>query len=61
MIFWKNYRTEKSGGRGEIYWPFRVALSGKKASPGGPEIAGVLGKEETLRRVGIALDKLMKT
>lgn len=50
--------AEKSGSRGEVYWPFRVALSGKKASPGGPEIAEVLGKEETLRRVGIALEKL---
>lgn len=36
---------------GEYLWPMRVALTGKKASPGPFEVAGVLGKEETLKRV----------
>ena len=42
--------TEKYG-RGEILWPFRVALSGKKASPGPFEIAEILGKEKVLERI----------
>ena len=36
----------------------RVALSGKEASPGPAEIAFVLGKQETIRRVDYAIEKL---
>ena len=43
---------------GEVYWPMRVALSGKEASPGPAEIASVLGKQETIRRVDCAIEKL---
>ena len=43
---------------GEVYWPMRVALSGKEASPGPVEIASVLGKRETIRRVDCAIEKL---
>ena len=39
------------GDRGLVYWPFRVALSGRKASPDPVDIALILGKEETLRRI----------
>ncbi len=45
-------------GRGELLWPLRAALSGKEASPGPFEIMEVLGKEETLRRLEIAVKKL---
>lgn len=45
-------------GRGAVLWPLRVALSGKAASPGPFEIMEVLGKEETLRRIGDAIQKL---
>lgn len=45
-------------GRGEVLWPFRVALSGKEGSPSPFEIMEVLGKEETLKRVKIAIEKL---
>ncbi|OGY97013.1 MAG: glutamate--tRNA ligase [Candidatus Liptonbacteria bacterium GWC1_60_9] len=50
------YAEEK--GRGTVLWPFRVALSGRQASPGPFELAAALGKEETLRRLGLALQKL---
>jgi len=43
---------------GVVLWPARVALSGKQSTPGGAvEIAYLLGKDETLRRLrsGIAL------
>ena len=44
---------------GQVLWPLRVALSGKEFTPGGPiEIAMILGKEETLTRFKMALEKL---
>lgn len=49
--------SEKEG-RGEVYWPMRVALSGKKASPGALEIIEVIGKEKTIQRLGNAIKKL---
>ncbi len=45
-------------GRGEVLWPLRVALSGEEASPGPVEILYVLGKEESIKRVEAALEKL---
>lgn len=44
--------------KGEIFWPLRVALSGLAASPDPVEIMMVLGKEETLRRIDIAIQKI---
>lgn len=43
---------------GSVLWPFRVALSGQEKSPGPFEIAEVLGKTETLRRIELAIQKL---
>lgn len=48
---------QKLGDRGLVYWPFRVAITGLKASPDPVDVAWVLGKEKTLARVGIALNK----
>jgi len=45
--------------RGYLLWPFRVALTGKKASAGPFEIAEILGKEKALKRVGEAREKLV--
>ncbi len=45
-------------GRGEVLWPLRVALSGQNKSPGPFEIMEVIGKEEALRRINIAIKKL---
>jgi glutamyl-tRNA synthetase len=39
---------------GEYLWPLRVALSGRKQSPGPFEIAFVLGKAERLQRISFA-------
>jgi len=39
------------GDRGYLFWPFRVALTGKEASPPPQEIAEILGKKETLKRI----------
>ena len=44
---------------GLILWPLRVALSGKQFTPGGGiEIAVLLGKEESLRRIQAGIEKL---
>lgn len=43
---------------GQILWPMRVALSGLPSSPGAFEMADVLGKEETLRRLTVAMERL---
>jgi glutamyl-tRNA synthetase len=43
---------------GQLLWPIRVALTGEKFSPGVWEIAGVLGKVETLKRLQQGIDKL---
>lgn len=36
---------------GQVLWPLRVALSGEQYSPGAFELAYILGKEETLKRI----------
>ena len=43
----------------KVMWPVRIAAAGKAVTPGGAvEICRILGREETLRRLRIALDKL---
>jgi glutamyl-tRNA synthetase len=44
--------------KGEWLWPLRVALSGLKESPGPFEIMEGLGKEESLKRIRSAIEKL---
>ncbi len=48
----------KMGDRGYLLWPLRVALTGKKASAGPFEIAELLGKEKTLKRIKEAKELL---
>jgi nondiscriminating glutamyl-tRNA synthetase len=44
---------------GQFYWPIRTAITGKQFTPGGAlEIPYILGKEETIRRTHIGLEKL---
>lgn len=47
--------AEKNG-RGDVLWPLRVALSGRKNSPGPFEIAAVLGCEKTILHIKKAID-----
>jgi glutamyl/glutaminyl-tRNA synthetase len=42
--------------RGKLLWPLRVALSGRDKSPGPFEIAEILKKEETLKRIKNAIN-----
>jgi len=43
--------AERVGDRGRLLWPLRVALTGKEASAPPFEIAAILGKEKTLKRI----------
>ncbi|MFM2374697.1 MAG: hypothetical protein RLZZ234_692 [Candidatus Parcubacteria bacterium] len=45
-------------GRGELLWPLRVALSGKERSPDPFTIITIIGREETLKRIEIACDRI---
>ena len=42
-----------------LMWPVRIAVSGKAVTPGGAvEICHILGKDETIRRIETAINKL---
>lgn len=42
-----------------MLWPVRTAISGKAVTPGGAiEIADILGKEESLKRLQVGIEKL---
>ncbi len=46
---------------GRILWPVRVAVSGKAFTPGGGvELAYILGKDETIRRIKSGIEQLSK-
>ena len=45
-------------GKGSILWPMRYALSGKDKSPDPFIISEILEKEETIRRLKIAYEKI---
>ena len=46
---------------GYVMWPLRTAVSGKQMTPAGAtEIMEIIGKEETLKRVRAAIEKLEK-
>jgi glutamyl-tRNA synthetase len=53
------YISEKGIKNGQGLWPVRTAVSGKQSTPGGAyEIMSILGKEESLRRIKLAIQKL---
>ena len=44
---------------GTLLWPVRIAAAGTMVTPGGAmEILAVLGREESLRRLRLGLEKL---
>lgn len=43
--------AKRAGDIGKVFWPFRVASTGKKASPDPIDIAEVLGREKVLKRI----------
>ena len=54
-----SFAAEKEVKAGRPMWQVRIAVSGCAVTPGGPgEIMEILGKEESLRRIALALEKL---
>ena len=44
---------------GQVLFPLRLAITGKQFTPGGAiEIAAILGKDETLRRLDLSIAQL---
>jgi glutamyl-tRNA synthetase len=56
----KEYITREGLQNGNVLWPLRVALSGQEKSATPFETLWVLGKEESLRRIQVAI-ALLKT
>ena len=55
----KGYVEQKGCKNGYAMWPVRVAVSGKQSTPGGAtEIMELIGKEESLKRLSAAIEKL---
>ena len=51
--------AESGKKNGAVLWPLRIAISGQESTPGGAfEIAYLLGREETLRRLKASMEKL---
>jgi glutamyl/glutaminyl-tRNA synthetase len=50
--------ADEGKNRGIVYWPLRVALSGKEKSPDPVQLTVVLGKNETIKRVKEAIKKV---
>jgi glutamyl-tRNA synthetase len=54
-----SYIQRKGIKNGQGLWPIRTAVSGKQSTPGGAyEIMNILGKEESIRRIKAAIQKL---
>ncbi len=54
-----DYITAKGLKTAQVMWPVRIALSGRAMTPGGAtEIMDVLGRDESLRRIRAAIEKL---
>ncbi len=55
----KGYATEKGYKVGYVMWPLRTAVSGKQNTPGGAtELMEILRKEESIKRIKAAIEKL---
>jgi hypothetical protein len=51
--------AERGVKNGLMLWPLRIAISGRESTPGGAfEIAYLLGKEETMRRLNRSIGQL---
>lgn len=45
--------------KGQMFWAVRIGISGREITPGGAtELASILGKEETLRRIRFSLEQI---
>ena len=57
----KVWKKEHGYKNGYVMWPLRTAVSGKQMTPAGAtEIMEIIGKDETIKRVKAAIEKLSK-
>ncbi len=56
----KQFITANGFGNGDILFPMRAAITGKSTSPGPLVAAELLGKDKTLVRLSVAIEKLKK-
>jgi len=62
LDFFVNLAKEKEVKNGRIMWPVCVALTNKSPSPGGAvEMVHIFGKQESLRRIDLAIQNLKET
>lgn len=54
----KIWEYAEKEGRGNVLWPVRYAITGKDKSPDPFTVAYILGRDETIRRLNIAIHKL---
>ena len=54
-----NYLLENKHKLGDYLWPMRVALTGEKNSPGPFEVAAILGKEASIKRIKQAIKNVL--
>lgn len=54
-----NFIKAKEAKVGDYLWPMRVALTGRQASPGPFEVAGILGKKVSLKRITSGIERLV--
>lgn len=50
--------SESGLSNGDVFWPIRVALSGREKSPSPAELLWVLGQEESVKRIKKAIELL---
>jgi len=56
-----DYAAKKEYKTGFVMWPIRTALSGKQMTPGGAtELMEILGRDESLKRIEDAIEKLSR-
>ena len=54
-----SYVEKKGCKNGYVMWPIRTAASGKQMTPAGAtEIMEILGKDESIRRIKVGIEKL---
>jgi glutamyl-tRNA synthetase len=57
----KKFAEEHEYKNGYVFWPIRTAVSGKESTPGGAtQLLELLGKDESVKRIKAAIDKLSK-
>ena len=54
----KKFIADNNFGNGDILFPMRAALTGKSASPGPFEVANILGKQTTIKKVKKAITNI---